>query len=69
MNACVETEALSAHALAVIEGESCARAYLRRLEAGRSSPGDLAAMLGHLDGELFAGACRELEKQLERRNG
>jgi hypothetical protein len=51
-----------------IAGEHCARSYLDRLRDGIAQPGDLAAMLCYLRGELLHGACRLIEKALERRN-
>ena len=48
-----------------IAGEHCARSYLDRLRDGTARPGDLAAMLCYLRGELMHGACRLIEKALE----
>lgn len=47
-----------------IEGESHARAYLDRLQADVVQPGELAALLSFLTGEMLHGACRVLEKAL-----
>lgn len=51
-------------ALEVIEGEAYSRAYLERLSAGAAQPGELAVILGFLDGAMLHGACRVLEKAL-----
>ena len=51
-----------------IAGEHCARAYLDRLRDGTAQPGELAAMLCYLRGELLHGACRLIEKALEGRS-
>jgi hypothetical protein len=52
-----------------IAGEHCARSYLDQLRDGTAQPGDLAAMLCYLRGELLHGACRRIEKAMEgRRN-
>lgn len=51
----------------VIEGELYAKGYLERLRAGLAQPGELAALLAYLQGELLHGACRLIEKVLEGR--
>ena len=48
----------------VIEGEAYAQAYLDRLRSGMSQPGNLAALLTFLTGEMRNGACRAIEKAL-----
>lgn len=52
----------------VIEGEAYALAYLDRLHAGMTQPGELAALLSFLAGEMLHGACRAIEKALEGRH-
>jgi hypothetical protein len=53
-----------------IEGEGYARAWLERLLAGLSDPGDLALTLRFLDGPMLDGACRVIEAALKGcRNG
>ena len=52
-------------ALLAIEGESYARAYLDRLNAGTAQPGELSALLTFLGAEMMHGACRALEKALQ----
>lgn len=60
---------VSAVAAEVIEGEAYAGAWLDRLHAGMAQPGELAALLAFLTGEMLHGACRAIEKALEgRRN-
>ena len=55
----------SSTALEVIGGEAQARAYLDRLHAEMAQPGELAALLAYLSGEVLHGACRVIEKALE----
>lgn len=55
----------SSTALDVIDGEAQARAYLDRLNAEMAHPGELAALLAYLSGEVLHGACRAIEKALE----
>lgn len=49
----------------VIEGEAYALAYIERLDRGTVQPGELAALLSFLAGEMLHGACRVIEKALE----
>lgn len=51
----------------IIAGEHCVRSYLDRLHAGTAQPGEPAAVLCYLRGELLHGACRLIEKALEGR--
>ena len=61
---------LAEQATLTIAGEHCARSYLDRLQAAVAQPGELAAMLCCLRGELLHGACRLIEKALGgRRHG
>lgn len=55
----------SSTALEVIDGEAQARAYLCRLQGEMAQPGELAALLAYLSGEVLHGACRVIEKALE----
>jgi hypothetical protein len=55
---------LAGQAAVAIEGEAYSRAYLDRLNAGTAQPGELALILGFLDGDMLHGACRVLEKAL-----
>ena len=58
----------SARAALVIEGEAHARAWLDRLQADMAQPGELAALLAYLHGELLHGACKLIEKALRGRH-
>ena len=58
----------SARAALVIEGEAHARAWLDRLQTDMAQPGELAALLAYLHGELLHGACRLIEKSLRGRH-
>ena len=51
-----------------VEGESYAVAYIERLGTGMAQPGDLAALLAFMSGELMHGFCRRIEKALEARH-
>jgi hypothetical protein len=51
-------------AVAVIEAEAQAQAYLRRLHADMAHPDELAALMGCLSGDMLHGACRVIEKAL-----
>ena len=59
MNGAAEQAAL------LIEGEAYAAAYLQRLKAGTTQPGELAIILSFLSGAMLQGACRAIEKALE----
>lgn len=53
-------------ALLIVEGEDYARQYLGRLRAGYARPGELASLIGFLQGgPVLEGACRTIEKALE----
>jgi hypothetical protein len=51
-----------------VEGEGYAVAYIERLGAVMAQPGDLAALLAFMSGELMHGFCRRIEKALEARH-
>jgi hypothetical protein len=55
---------LSEQAALTIEGERYATAYLARLQADASQPGELAVLMSFLTGEMLHGACRMVEKAL-----
>lgn len=59
-----QSDGIAEQAAQVIEGEVYARAYLDRLNADMSQPGDLATLLSFLTGEMLRGACRVIEKVL-----
>jgi hypothetical protein len=63
-NADFRCSGLLAQAALTIEGEAYARAYLNRLHADAVQPGELAALLSFLSGEMLNGACRLIEKAL-----
>jgi hypothetical protein len=58
---------MAQQAAEVIEGESYARAWLERMQAGTAEPGELTVILAFLQGELLHGACRLIEKAMEGR--
>ncbi len=61
-----DCDGIAWQAALTIEGEDYARAYLDRLRAGISEPGELAVVLSFLAGEMLQGACRVIEKALGR---
>lgn len=52
-------------ALLTIEGESFGEAYLLRLQQGMAQPGELAALVAFLSGEMLSGCCRVIERALK----
>ena len=61
-------EGCARQAAHVIEGEARARVFLARLHDDTAQPGELAALLSGLRGELLHGACRLIEKTLRGRH-
>ncbi len=59
----------AAQALEHVAGEAEAHAYLRRVDAGCSRPGELLLLLSELEGHERRGAARVIEKALEARHG
>lgn len=56
---------LSDQALSIIEGEEYGAAFLQRLRGGQGTAGELATLLGFLDGDMLVGACGVICKALQ----
>jgi hypothetical protein len=61
-----QTASYADTALLHLEGEAFALAYLRRLQDGAAQPDELAVLLAFLGSEMMHGACRVIEKALQK---